>query len=183
MNETCFVLFPFERSILRSTVSNLQISGRILRVENTLTLDFRLCSPVGEILIPDRAETPLRQDDLWQSTCFECFLAAKGRPQYWEFNLSPAGHWNVYRFTHPRQGMTEEVAFTALPFECRFTPLGLSLVWSVDLGRIIPADQALEIGVTAVLEHRNRQKSYWALSHPGLEADFHRRDSFKIELA
>jgi len=31
------------------------------------------------------------------------------------FNLSPAGHWNIYRFEDYRQGMQEEMAFVT-PF-------------------------------------------------------------------
>jgi len=33
-----------------------------------------------------------------------------------------------------------------------------------------------------VLERRNGALEYWALSHPGPEADFHRRDGFSLRL-
>ena len=62
------------------------------------------------------ADMPARRDRLWEETCFEFFLAVKNSPRYWEFNLSPAGHWNVYRFADYRQGMQEEPAFASLPF-------------------------------------------------------------------
>jgi hypothetical protein len=36
--------------------------------------------------------------------------------------------------------------------------------------------------VTAVLQQQSGSCSYWALRHPGPEADFHRRDGFALRL-
>jgi hypothetical protein len=47
---------------------------------------------------------------------------------------------------------------------------------------IIPAEQALEVAISAVIKLRSGNVTCWALTHPGPEADFHRRDSFIIEL-
>ncbi len=49
--------------------------------------------------------------------------------KYWEFNLSPAGDWNVYRFTDYRQGMEEETAISSLPFNLEMR----SRIWQLDL--------------------------------------------------
>jgi hypothetical protein len=101
---------------------------------------------------------------------------------YGEFNLSPAGHWNVYRFDGYRQGMQEETAFENLPFNVQNQADNLTLVLNVDLDKIILAEQAIEIGITSIIKHRDGEVNYWALTHRGVEADFHLRDSFIVEL-
>jgi len=58
----------------------------------------------------------------------------------------------------------------------------LRLSLKLDLDKIIPADQALKIGISTVIKTINSEITYWALTHPGPRADFHRRDSFIVEL-
>jgi hypothetical protein len=111
--------------------------------------------------------------------CFEFFLGLKDSDQYREFNLSPAGHWNVYCFKAYRQEMQEELAFLSLPFFVRKHSDALLLDLNLNLDMIVPAEHALEVAISAV---RSGNVTCWALTHPGPEADFHRRDSFIIEL-
>ena len=37
-------------------------------------------------------------------------------------------------------------------------------------------------GIAAVIKLAGGELTYWALTHPGPAADFHRRDSFVVEL-
>jgi hypothetical protein len=119
---------------------------------------------------------------LWEATCFEFFLAVPGTAGYWEFNLSPAGDWNAFRLTGYRRGIAEEPAFTGLALDVRRRPRELTLDVELDLGNIVPADQALEVGLAAVIKLPNGTLTYWALAHPGREPDFHRRDSFLVRV-
>jgi hypothetical protein len=48
----------------------------------------------------------------------------------------------------------------------------------LNLSTLVPTEAALELSLTAVLEQRHGDCSYWALQHTGSEPDFHRRDSF-----
>jgi hypothetical protein len=102
--------------------------------------------------------------------------------EYWEFNLSPAGDWNIYHLDNYRQGLQEEVAFTSLPFQLALQPSSLVLKLELDLGHIIEPDQNLQVSVTSVIEPRIGEISYWAVTHSGETADFHLRDSFSIEV-
>ncbi|MHC5731039.1 MAG: DOMON-like domain-containing protein, partial [Nostoc sp.] len=112
----------------------------------------------------------------------EFFIGSKDSLRYWEFNLSPAGHWNVYRFDGYREGMQEETAFTILPFSVQNQADGLALALDVDLGKIVSENQAIEVGITTVIKDKDGEVTYWALTHRGAEADFHLRDSFIVEL-
>jgi len=38
------------------------------------------------------------------------------------------------------------------------------------------------VGIAAVIKLTGNGLTYWALAHPGPAADFHRRDSFLVEL-
>ncbi|HSL92195.1 MAG TPA: hypothetical protein VK863_06065, partial [Candidatus Limnocylindrales bacterium] len=110
-------------------------------------------------------------------------LGASGSEGYWEFNLSPAGHWNVYRFTSYREGMRDEPAFVSLPFELRKGRESLTISLDLDIGKVLPADKGIEAGVSAVIKTIKGTKSHWALAHHGPRPDFHRRDGFRLSLS
>ncbi len=173
MSRRSFALRPF----LPGQDAIVKITGEVFRRGANLAISYELRGDLAAIVIPPPAP-PTRSHNLWQATCGEFFLGPPRVPNYWEFNLSPAGHWNVYRFQDYRLGMAEETAFDSLPMRVRKEDDSLLLALEVDLSSIIPAGQALEMGITAVIALAGGEFSYWALSHPGSRPDFHRRDSF-----
>ncbi|MEH2147245.1 DOMON-like domain-containing protein [Nostoc sp.] len=175
MNKQTFSLQPFPST---ESFPHLKITGNICRNANQLTICYNLGGDLKEIAIVPPSNAPSRKYELWEDTCFEFFLGIKDSLRYWEFNLSPAGHWNIYRFDGYRQGMQEETAFEKLPFSVQNQADGLALVLDVDLSKIISAEQEIEIGITTVIKHRDGEVTYWALTHQGAEADFHLRNSF-----
>jgi hypothetical protein len=178
MNGRSFSLKPFS---VAGPGPEVEITGNIGRPANTLTIRYDLRGKLGELAIP-AADLPARRHALWEETCFELFLGVKNSPPYWEFNLSPGGPWNVYRFAGYRQGRQEEKAVAALPFRVRRRGDSVRLTLELDLDAIVPADRALEVGIAAVLKLARGGVSYWALTHGGPQADFHRRDGFIIQL-
>ncbi len=179
MNRRSFSLKPIPSA---GFLPHLKITGNIGRHPRTLTIIYALLGHLREVVIPAPADMPARKNALWEETCFEFFLGVRNSDQYWEFNLSPAGHWNVYRFKSYRQGMQEEPAFTSLPFSAERQPDALRLSLKLDLDKIILTDQALKVAISAVIKPVNGKITYWALTHPGPKADFHRRESFILEL-
>jgi hypothetical protein len=176
MNSQTFSLQPF----YKSESSDLKITGNITRNIHHLTIHYILRGNLQDVAIAKLSDTPERKHELWADTCFEFFLGIPNSTRYWEFNLSPSGNWNVYRFDGYRQGMQEETAFTKLPFSIQSQSDSLALTLDIDSEQIV-SQQPLEIGITTVI-NLNNQLSYWALTHVGTEADFHLRDSFMIEL-
>ncbi|MFC1491749.1 DOMON-like domain-containing protein [Nitrospinota bacterium] len=179
MNDQGFSLEPFPQA---SPPPSFKITGNIARRSNTLFIRYALPGHLAELVIPAPVGMPARKKGLWEGTCFEFFLALRNSHQYWEFNLSPAGHWNVYRFSDYRQGMEEEMAFTSLPFHVEHQSDSLRLALELDLNPIVQADQSLEVAISAVIKIRDGDVTYWALTHRGSRADFHRRNSFIVEL-
>ena len=160
----------------------IKLTGHIARHCHQLAIRYDLQGPLAQLVIPAPADLPARRHGLWEETCFEFFLGVKGARRYWEFNLSPAGDWNVYRFAGYRQGMAEETALTSLPENVRRHSDSLRVALELDVEKILAADQPLEVGIAAVIKLAGNGLTYWALTHQGPAADFHRRDSFLVEL-
>ncbi|MFZ2446636.1 MAG: DOMON-like domain-containing protein [Syntrophobacteraceae bacterium] len=152
------------------------------RRENVLSVAFELLGTKPDVLVPAPAAVPSRKDGLWENTCFELFLAPRDSQRYWEFNLSPSGDWNVYRFDGYREGMREEEAYSSLPLETRREGDSFVLLLAIDLGGLIRADLAVDAAISAVIRRRGQEVSYWALVHCGPRPDFHRRDGFTMDL-
>lgn len=179
MSERSFSLHPFPSD---NPDPRLRISGNISRYADVFAIRYELGGCLGELAIAAPADKPARKGGLWEETCFEFFLAEKDASGYREFNLSPAGHWNVYRFEDYRREMREEAAFAVLPFRVERRAQSLVLALEVDLDGILRADRSVEAAVSAVIRRADGVATYWALAHCGPRADFHHRDSFILEL-
>jgi hypothetical protein len=113
----------------------------------------------------------------------EFFLAQPGSPSYREFNLSPSGHWNVYRFESYREGMREEERVPGLPFRVTRDGERLRLFLETDIGKLLirPVGE-IEAGICAVLRSAAGGASHWALAHPCPRPDFHHRGGFLLKI-
>ena len=168
-----FSLTPFE------PVSDLVISGRVVRSQTTLTIEYTLTGAVDALEVPSLADSqPSRRDHLWESTCFEVFIGLPGSSRYWEVNAAPKGDWNVYRFDDYRQAMVAEPACKTVASTWQPLTKGYYLTLELPTDRCLTLDQPLELGVSTVL--KTDDISHWALTHTGNEPDFHRRDSFRL---
>jgi len=147
-----------------------------------LSLCYRVCGEIAALRIP-AASAPARTDGLWRHTCFEAFLRRVGQPDYQEWNFAPSGAWAAYRFEAYRCGMAPladagpprlvtRTGEDTLEFEVTLTvcPLG------------VDATRGLEMALSAVIEDRDGQLSYWALRHGAGQPDFHHPRSFALAL-
>lgn len=215
MNPIPFQLIPFAQPPPAAPTGTgalclreaLSITGSLNISRKSLEIHYLLDGELGDLVLPCPAETPQRRDLLWQSTCLELFLAPSGRDDYWEFNLSPAGHWNVYRLEGYRQGLRAEPAYGRLPFQVHRSdpvpPTGgrpldpdaphqgqqLALTLCCPLPPPLRSAQpherpgtGVEVGITAVIQRTTGSLSYWALHHPADGADFHHRGGFTIQV-
>lgn len=144
----------------------------------TTNIWFGIGAPASRFVIP-ASEDPGRADGLWNSTCFEAFIARDSEQSYREWNFAPSGDWAAYDFTGIREGMAQaEVRPPYIRMEDNLT------WWT--LGATIAVESApdLRLGLSAVLEEQDGRKSYWALAHPDpAKPDFHSRDCFAAKLA
>lgn len=172
--------FSLEPHPAARSLPEVKITGSIERRFNRLTVSYVLWARMEDISIPPRDGCALRRTGLWESTCFEFFVAPLDDPRYWEFNLSPSGHWNVFQFDGYRQGMEEEPSIESLVVATRTLPGSFHATVDLDLGKIIPDTRTLQVAVSTVLQHKDGQMSFWALTHCGSRPDFHHREGFVI---
>lgn len=149
----------------------------------TLDLHYSLTGSTAALVVPAPLQLPSRRDDLWQHTCFEAFLAVPGEEHYWELNLAPSGAWNLYRLDGYRRNLRPETCCQSVPIHWRVKAEQASLQARLSLPAELAAAETLELGLSAVLERNDRELEYWALCHPLPDADFHRREGFRVRLA
>ena len=126
-----------------------------------------------------------RRDGLWKTTCFEAFFAHSDTSEYWEWNGSANGDWNLYHFDDYRKGMRAVPLVGEAP---RFRELARDAgrwvgEWEIPRA-LLPISGP--IGLTAVTEATHAGQSslvYWALAHSSSQADFHQRASFVYSFA
>lgn len=157
----------------------LAVQAEAERDGGLLRLGFLVTGPVRTLRIPSPAAAA-RRDELWRATCFEAFVQAEGKAGYCEFNLAPSTEWAAYRFDGYRQGM-RPLDLAAAPVMSVAIEDALELRAAV----VLPRDLAgpVRLGLSAILETRAGEKSYWALAHPPGKPDFHHADCFAARLA
>lgn len=139
-----------------------------------LRLTYRIGGDLARVAIP-RLQASARTDGLWQHSCVEAFLGAG--TGYYEFNFSPSAQWAAYRFDGHRAGMRDAPADAPL------------LAWKRDgeAAKLtatihLPADATGPLGLSAIVEDTNGNRSFWALAHPAGEPDFHDAACFTAQV-
>ena len=152
-------------------------------------LTYRVFGDLAQIKVPDLKEADPslagRKDELWRTTCFECFYGPAGSDEYIEANFALTMDWAIYRFDSYRQGMRP----SSLSVEGMMGRLGPDFI---ELGVHLPLEGfvrpdlpavKLRLGLSAVIEATDGSISYWALAHPSDKPDFHHPESFALPLS
>ena len=145
-----------------------------------LALSYALTGALHDLHLPP-AGPPGRADELWRRTCFEAFVRPGPGEAYFEFNFAPSRQWAAYRFDFYRAGMRAADEIAATDIEAHIGGGRFELTVTLDLPDW-PADRPWRLGLTAVIEELNGDKSYWALAHAPGRPDFHYADGFALEL-
>jgi len=150
----------------------------------SLALRYSVLGPLDLLSIP-AALPPSFVDGLWGHTCFEVFVAVEGSPAYREFNFSPSGQWAAYAFRDYRerenfamQEVAPQIAVTRLD-----DYLELNVVLAPALLPFVASGKTLQLGLSAVIEATDGSRSYWALTHPAAQPDFHHPAARRLTLA
>ncbi len=133
---------------------------------------------IGDLVMPEFSGRG-RQDELWQTTCFELFAAGPGGT-YREFNFATSGRWAVYDFDAPRTGMRDFNPTTMPEVASQTGDRLLAVTVTISARDLAGFEHA---GLTAVLEETGGVKSYWALAHGDERPDFHDPSCFTAPLA
>lgn len=135
------------------------------------------CDP--ERVVVPKPVRPARADELWQTTCFEAFIAesARGEGAYAEFNFAPSSQWAAYSFAAYRDGMSELRLPVSPQIDMDMDDDGFAVVVSIPVPR-----SGKRLALSAVIEEVDGTKSYWALAHAPGKPDFHHPSCFAAPL-
>lgn len=164
------------------TIKQLHIEARAMYQKDNIALHFDVYGAINGLLIPD-VKPPREVDGLWQHTCLEAFIAVHEEPGYCEFNFSPSGEWAAYAFDDYRSRKPWQIstppAITCVRSQDRLSLL--AVIANKDLPNN-PLAKCYRLGLSAVIETKANNLSYWALFHPAGKPDFHRRSGFTLSL-
>ncbi len=165
--ELTIELKPFTPNSDFTVVCDLKI------VHKTIDVQYRVSGDLENLFIPDTKAQPQRMNRLWETTCFELFVAEVGKKEYSEVNVSPSGDWNVYTFSDYRAGMVPNNDFSGIKFSTTQNLTELNVGFSVDSKISKPS-----LGISAVLKLNSGEITYWANRHIRDRPDFHLRENF-----
>jgi hypothetical protein len=162
------------------------IEYEVQRKDGCISVEYDLYGALDHLVIP--ASTALedkRCNELWLHTCFEIFLKEQGdlSSSYIECNFSPAGTWNIYRFSSYRKEMEPAELVRAPEITVVKTGKIFSLKAEIEIAGLISSASAIDVGVSCIVESRDGKLGHWALSHPGETADFHNPRAFEVRLS
>jgi len=159
------------------------IEAEVLRRQaNSLAFAYIVTGTISDLALPPIVAAA-RTDELWRHTCFEAFLGSSLSAAYYEFNFAPSTQWAAYRFSSYRTDMRVAIEINAPQITVHLSPERYILRASLELDQaLLSQSSTLRLGLSAVIEEANGQRSYWALAHPPGKADFHHSDCFTLEV-
>lgn len=177
-----FQLTPFNKE----TNQDISITGSVGLLSGELHIQYTLHQAFHDtfspVLWPPTKPKASRRDGIWQSTCMELFISTPSMQRYWEYNFCPSGDWNIYQLSGYRSDLQAEPSCRQPSITQGTQAGGDELAVISQLPPALIHQKELILAITAVVEQRSGQLSYWALHHGGSEADFHRRDGFQLRL-
>jgi hypothetical protein len=175
--KSCLIYHP---GTADAAIKELYIGIKALYQNGDLALRYELNGDLDNLLIP-HAQLPSEADELWKHTCFEAFIAVEEEDAYHEFNFSPSGQWAAYAFNDYRVRKEWRAKHAhAVHFARSDNQLTLTAVIASPNLPDNPLNKSYRLGLTAVLETKNGELSYWALCHPSGNPDFHHRSGFTL---
>ncbi len=157
----------------------LSLEAEIEARPEGLRLVYRLHGNLDALVWPVHSNGS-RRDELWKRTCFEIFLKDGDQSIYDEWNFSPSTDWAHYDFSDYRQKLSSNARIMHLrrPLDWQKTAEMMTLTVEIPWPVHFLSTDFYYYSLTAVLEHRGGELSYWAMHHAGDRPDFHNARSF-----
>lgn len=170
-------VFSLSRALPAPAQTNgTQVAVACQRGDGVLRLVYRVITSPRGLVWPEAKAAPGFVSGLWQSTCFELFIAAaphQGQATpYLEFNFSPSGDWALFAFTGYREPVNAAESnhdrWPRPPWrrlsldEPTLAPLLARLAWSAEAGEVGEAGEAGEAMTLALVASADDLPLPWA---------------------
>lgn len=163
----------------------ISIIVEILPDVDSWKITYKLKNIGLAIYIPELSSSPNRQDNLWQTTCFEIFIKAANRKPYVEWNFSPTGDWACYFFhTYREQGPIIDTIKPHIITQLsnQESQQCFSLEATIPTPKRLFHAENYEVALCSVTNQTNGSMKYWALKHAPSKPDFHHETSFQLRV-
>ena len=162
-------------SIFGNKVSMYQVNADISLIQNTLYLKYIISGNISKIKL-----APTKQsNDLWKNTCFELFLSNKNISEYLEFNWSPNGQCNTYKFNDYREKANQDI-YERSDFIVKKENNNIIFESKILLNKYNPYIYLdinnLLMGMSVIIE--TNTLDYWSNQHLHNRPDFHNKNSY-----
>ena len=174
-----------ELHTFKKTMSQMHIKSKVWLEAGMLKVVYELSGDLDEVLLSKPLLNPARKMGLWESTCFEMFIKNAHDEQYLEFNVTSEYNWNVFNFPHKGARIKEFQGISNIGISGEITKDSFCLNYSIPLDKLPPklwSTGNMKIGLSSVVETKEGDLSYWALSHPDKKPNFHHQESFTYDL-
>src|SRR6476661_4368371 len=114
-----------------SAAAHIEVEVARLHADS-LALSYIVTGKINDVRMPP-IMAAARSDELWRHTCFEAFVRASSRAEYYEFNFAPSTQWAAYRFSSYRSGMSVPAEIGAPPIDVRSSADCYTLQTSLEL--------------------------------------------------
>lgn len=111
--------------------------------------------------------------NLWEQTCFECFVAPDAATEYREFNYSPSGDWHSFMFPEYRAPLKPSDDTTLAVTDQVINPHEATFTLTLTFSHLKFSSTDWLISPAVVLLDIQGQHHYYALQHPASRPDFH----------
>jgi hypothetical protein len=150
--------------------------------EQTFFISYLIDGNLSSLDLDDPTPSKQRILKLWEKSCFELFLK-NSRDEYLEFNFSPHFEWNCFYFKKKGDPLEEWKNMKRPETDILLSLEKFFLVAEIKK-KYLPQNfmtKEMSAGISTVLKMKNKELTYWALSHEDLKPNFHHFDSFKYK--
>ena len=147
-----------------------------------LFANYHLRGSLDNLIVRSKSGQPLFKDELWKATVFEIFLKKENAKQYYEWNLCPSTFYASYLFESYREPQPPSKISSGIPevihYHCSSSRLDFNV--KIPLPSELLECNEFKIQISAILDFDGQdEKEFFALKHPGDQADFHNQECFQ----
>ncbi len=158
----------------------ITIDCELNATQESIFISFKLQGELSCIDLGEAVPHHARVMKLWEKSCFELFIKnAEG--SYIEFNFSPEFEWNCFYFVKKGDALSEYSKMDQVKQDILLSLDVFHLIVELDKKKfpeLFLKNSELKAGITCVIKEKNKNLSYWALSHHDTRPNFHDFKSF-----
>ncbi len=159
-----------------SQKTELNIESTLTLNANKISLHFKISGAIKKYQFPQKEELK-RASELWKATCFELFLANSKTQTYYEINISPTLHWNIYRLEVYRAEPKEFVVSSEPLIKSREDKEHYKIDFELACKELDLAEFD-QYNLAVILLNKQNEREFWAVNPVGESPDFHDRRGF-----